>query len=92
MLTLLTTGGQSCCTVSPCLFNVEADRVENHDVAAANPTLVKELLDIIDTYAKTEVSVQAAGLCPTSHGTKSDPRCAAAAAEVSPPFWVPWLK
>ena len=37
------------------------DREENHDVAVANPTIVKGLLDIIAGYAKTEVSVQEAG-------------------------------
>ena len=36
------------------------DREENHDVADANPTIVKGLLDIIAGYAKTEVSVQEA--------------------------------
>ena len=84
-------GGQSCCTVRPCLFNVEADREENHDIADANPALVKQLLDIIETYAKSEVSIAQSGLCPTEYGTGNDPRCAEAAAKVSPPFWVPWL-
>ena len=37
------------------------DREENHDVAAANPTIVKDLLDIIAGYAKTEVSIEEAG-------------------------------
>ena len=54
-------GGESCCIAQPCLFNMAIDREENHDVAAANPTIVKGLLDIIAGYAKTEVSIQEAG-------------------------------
>ena len=54
-------GGASCCVVQPCLFNMAIDREENHDVAAANPTVVKSLLDIIANYAKTEVSIQESG-------------------------------
>lgn len=54
-------GGESCCIAQPCLFNMAIDREENHDVAVANPTIVKGLLDIIAGYAKTEVSVQEAG-------------------------------
>lgn len=84
-------GGGSCCIIQPCLFNMALDREENHDVAAANPTIVKDLLDIIAQYAKTEVSIQESGLCPTQYGTNNDPRCAAAAAKINPPFWVPWL-
>ena len=54
-------GGASCCVVQPCLFNMATDREENHDVAAANPSIVKDLLDIIAGYAKTEVSIQESG-------------------------------
>jgi hypothetical protein len=54
-------GGESCCIAQPCLFNMAIDREENHDVAAANPTIVKALLEIIAGYAKTEVSIQEAG-------------------------------
>jgi hypothetical protein len=84
-------GGESCCTAAPCLFNMATDRFENHDVGEANPQIVKELLAIVAQYAKSEVTVAEAGLCPTEYGTQPDPRCAEAATKITPPFWVPWL-
>lgn len=73
------------------LQNVEQDREERHDVADSHKDVVAELSAILAQYAKTEVSVNASGLCPTEYGIHSDPRCAEAAAKIQPPFWVPWL-
>ena len=84
----------SCCAVLCIDMELLAcvHRAHETDIAAANPTIVKELQEIIAGYAASEVSIEASGLCPTQYGTGNDPRCAEAAAKITPPFWVPWLK
>ena len=52
------------------------DREENHDVAAANPAIVKDLLNIIADYAKSEVTIEEAG--KTEKSIRSPPPTAIA--------------
>ena len=78
------------CEAKPCLFNIVDDPTEHHDVnTQENAAIVAELQAIFDAEAKTEVTVEASGLCPTSYGIKPDPRCGAKA--IATGWWQPWL-
>lgn len=79
----------SSCYASPCLFNIELDPTEHEDVAAQMPAVVQRMHARLLELAKSEVTVQAAGLCPTEYGSRNDPRCGAKAKETG--FWEPWL-
>jgi hypothetical protein len=67
----------------------EADPTEHHDLAAQTPDVVQTLKARLEELGKSEVTVEASGLCPTSYGSHSDPRCRAKANETG--FWEPWL-
>jgi hypothetical protein len=81
--------GGTDCVESPCLFNIDLDPNEHDDVAAKTPAVVQQLHARLLELAKSEVTVQAAGLCPTKYGSHNDPRCGAKAKETG--FWEPWL-
>lgn len=65
------------CEKQPCLFNVVEDptgfilnlvqdvtahpHAEHDDIAASNPSKVKELFALFQEYSKSEVSVEASG-------------------------------
>ena len=81
--------GGTDCVESPCLFNIDLDPNEHDDVAAKTPAVVQQLHARLLELAKSEVTVQAAGLCPTKYGSHNDPWCGAKAKETG--FWEPWL-
>ena len=77
------------CVASPCLFDIENDPQERHDLAAETPLVVQQLTARLMELGKSEVTVAASGLCPTQYGSHNDPRCGAKARETG--FWEPWL-
>ena len=77
------------CKMHPCLFNIETDPNEHNDVSATYPAVVTRLQARLTELAKSEVTVDASGLCPTQYGTHGDPRCGAKAKATG--FWEPWL-
>jgi len=80
--------GMPCAGGSPCLFDVFADPQERHDLASANPDVVRAMQARVAELAKSEVTVEESGLCPFSTGTRSDCQCAQKAKESG--FWEPW--
>lgn len=80
----------SFCVKQPCLFDVNADPTEHHDVSKQHPKIVQSLLARLQELVQGEVTVAESGLCPTRYGSKNDPRCKAKA--VATGFWEPWLK
>ena len=80
------------CAKHPCLFDIETDPFEKHDVGgvAANTATVKAMKARVLELLASEVTVAASGLCPTPLGSKPDPRGTAVA--VATGFWQPWLK
>ena len=81
--------GTICAVGGPCLFDVLADPLEKHDVAQSNPAVVSSMQARLLELLSSEVTVAESGLCPTSEGTKNDPRGAALAKATG--FWQPWL-
>jgi hypothetical protein len=76
------------CSAKPCLFDVLADPEERHDLADANPAIVETMQARVAELQKSEVSIEASGLCPFATGKRQDPKCSAKAKEVG--FWMPW--
>lgn len=52
------------CNETPCLFNVIKDPEERHNLASELPDIVEHMLDRLNHYAKSEVSVEESGICP----------------------------
>jgi hypothetical protein len=82
-------GNATHCRESPCLFNIEQDPQERNDVAQTMPLVVQQLHARLLELGRSEVSVEASGLCPTHYGSHNDPRCVAKANATG--FWEPWL-
>lgn len=80
----------SLCLAKACLFNILADPTEHHDVAEAHPDVVASMTSRLFELAKGEVTVAESGICPTSYGSRPDPRCKAIAKKTG--FWEPWLQ
>jgi len=78
------------CHAKPCLFDILADPTEHHDVAEAHAEVVARMTSRLLELAGSEVTVAESGLCPTSYGSRPDPRCKAKAKATG--FWEPWLK
>jgi len=77
------------CVKTPCLYDIEADPYEKNDVAAAHPKVVASMKARLFELQASEVTLAESGLCPTSVGTKPDPRGTAEAMATG--FWQPWL-
>lgn len=77
------------CAAKPCLYNVETDPEERHEISDQHQDIVSQLHQLILNEAKSEVTVNASGICPTKYGTQPDPRCNTHAAQIG--FWEPWL-
>ena len=77
------------CVAKPCLFDIESDPNEHHDVAADHQDIVKTMYGRILQLLEKEVTVKASDICPTSLGSTPDPRGTAKA--VATGFWQPWL-
>eukprot|EP00966_Prymnesium_polylepis_P061007 1414789-Prymnesium_polylepis.1 len=77
------------CVGRPCLHNLEVDPHERDDVAAAHPSVIASMKSRLLELLASEVTLADSGLCPTSLGSKSDPRGTAVA--VATGFWQPWL-
>lgn len=91
--------GLACpCTARPCLFQVGGgvDPEERHDLADTYHSKVQEILARWDELQKTEVTLEASGLCPQSPGINaggwpdaSEPDGCAANREAG--YWQPWM-
>ena len=89
------------CAAHPCLFNVTADPEERTDLASAMPDAVAALLTRYAELQRTEVTLEASGLCPETElpdGTvfnkggqpdASDPD--GCHANLASGHWRPWL-
>ena len=77
------------CVARPCLHDIESDPFEHDDVADANPDVVAAMKKRVLALLASEVTLADSGLCPTSYGSKADPRGTAVA--VATGFWQPWL-
>lgn len=80
----------SLCLAKPCLFDILTDPTEHNDVAEAHPAVVSRMSSRLLELLDGEVTVAASGLCPTSYGSREDPRCRAKAQATG--FWEPWLQ
>lgn len=79
----------SLCAKNPCLFNIMNDPTEHTDLATKHPDIVEKMMARVLELLKGEVTVAESGLCPTSTGSKPDPKCKEKAMETG--FWEPWL-
>lgn len=80
---------ESFCHLTPCLFDIFADPTEHNDIYAQHPDVVATMSARILELLKGEVTLEDSDLCPTSIGSKVDPRSLASAKSLG--FWVPWL-
>ena len=79
----ITVPGVPCdCGEGGCLFNLDSDPYETSDVAAANPSKVKELMDRLVEIRTTVYSPDRGAL---------DPAACAAIHGKWKGFWGPWL-
>ena len=74
------------CSTQPCLFNVKDDPGEQLDLAARQPEKLRQLLQRYDALQESEVTLEAAQLCPVEAGVGSGCR-----ANLGSGVWSPWL-
>ena len=77
---------EAVCAETPCLYDMETDRAEQHDLAASQPALVKQLEARYAELAKSEVTLAASGLCPVDA-----PKVDGCTANRGGGVWAPWL-
>ena len=75
------------CTWRPCLYDMVTDRQERHDLSAKEPALLKQLEERYAELAESEVSLEAAGLCPSDA-----PLVDGCTANRGTGVWSPWLE
>ncbi|CAH0383325.1 unnamed protein product [Bemisia tabaci] len=71
--------GPDPCTEKPCLFNIQQDPCEFHDMADQHPSVVDELKELYESHAARLVKEQDHGFDP------------AAEPELWEGWWAPWL-
>ena len=92
--------GAACpCVTRPCLFQVGGgvDPEERNDLAEAQPAKLQAMLARWDELQRTEVTIEASGLCPQSPGINAggwpDATSKPDGCEANEPFghWQPWM-
>ena len=79
-------GAAPLCAKRPCLYDMEADRAEQHDLAEAEPAVLKRLTQRYAELRRSEVSLAASGLCPADA-----PKVDGCTANRATGVWGPWL-
>ena len=79
--------GQRDCVFSIRIFFLSD---QHNDIASKYPKIVQQMSARIDELAKSEVTLEASGLCPTASGSHPDPLCNEKAKETG--FWMPWCR
>ena len=78
-----------CSLDAPCLFDIVTDPNEHENIASLHGDVVHSMQSRVLELLKSEITLESSGLCPTSMGTKHDPRMTEKARGLG--FWVPWL-
>ena len=79
------------CGQTGCLFNIETDPTEHHDVASSNLAIARKMLARVVQLNDTRVPPAKGGLYNPVRGTVQPAACAKAMGEYRG-FWGPWME